>query len=344
MDSTGHNDSAFQDAAGSLSTNSAAGSPPQEPGEKGVLSRVFRNSTEVRAGWRLLIFLSVFIAASAILAFMGRGFIRISTHHFTPLTLAMGDGVALLAALAAAGVMAALEHRSFYDYGLPWRSAFQAQFWFGAVWGWAALTLLLLLIRLYRGFDFGGPALHSWRAVFYYATVWALAFLVVGFFEEFFFRGYALYTLASGIGFWPAAVALSLVFGAVHLHNPGEDWMGGLTAGLIGFFLCFTVRRTGNLWFAIGLHAVWDYFETFVYSVPDSGFVPQGHLLDSSLHGSKWLTGGSVGPEASLFVFIVVVNLFVVFNLLYPKARYPGIATSPELVAAGSSGFGSAQQ
>jgi len=311
------------------------GSPPQEPERKSALSRIFLNSTEFRAGWRLLIFLSVFIAATAILAFMGRGFIGISTHHFTPLTLAEGDGLTLVAALGAAGVMAALEHRSFSVYGLPWRSAFQAQFWFGAVWGWAALTLLLLLIRLYRGFDFGGPALHSWRAAFYFATVWALAFLVVGFFEEFFFRGYALYTLASGIGFWPAAVVLSLAFGAVHLHNPGEDWMGGLTAGLIGFFLCFTVRRTGNLWFAIGLHAVWDYFETFVYSVPDSGFVPQGHLLDSSLHGPKWLTGGSVGPEASLFVFIVLVNLFVVFNLLYPKVRYPETVILPEPVASG---------
>lgn len=340
MDLTGHNDSAFQHTTGEPSADSVANPPPQEP-EKSFLSHVFRNSTEVRAGWRLLIFLSVFITVSTITAVAGHSFIRISAHHFTPLTLAMGDGVALFAALVAAGVMAVLEHRPFSDYGLPWRSAFQSQFWFGALWGWAALTLLLLLIRLYRGFDFGGPALHRWRAVFYYATVWVLAFLVVAFFEEFFFRGYALYTLTAGIGFWPAAIVLSVVFGAVHLHNPGEDWMGGLAAGLIGFFLCFTVRRTRSLWFAIGLHAGWDYFETFIYSVPDSGLVAQGHLMDSRLHGPKWLTGGSVGPEASLFVFIVVVNLFIVFSLLYPKARCSGNATSHKPVGPDAGGFGS---
>ncbi len=41
-------------------------------------------------------------------------------------------------------------------------------------------------------------------------------------FEEFLFRGYAQFTLATGIGFWPAATALSAAFGAVHLHNSGE--------------------------------------------------------------------------------------------------------------------------
>src|SRR3989442_350419 len=122
------------------------------------------------------------------------------------------------------------------------------------------------------------------------------ALLLVGFSEEFLFRGYALYTLSTGIGFWPAAGLLSALFGAVHLHNPGESWIGGLSAGLIGLFFCFTVRRTGSLWFAIGLHAAWDYSESFVYSVPDSGAMVPGHLLNSSFHGPRWLTGGTVGP------------------------------------------------
>ncbi|MGH9358033.1 MAG: lysostaphin resistance A-like protein [Terriglobia bacterium] len=288
-----------------------------------MLSRVFWNPTELRAGWRLLIFLAVVVVVSTLAAAFGRGFIHATRHGFFPLTLAIGEGVPLVAALVAAGVMAALEHRSFTDYGLPWRAAFRAEFWFGALWGWAALTLLLLLIRLYRGFNFGWLALHSWKALLHYSAAWALAFLVVGLFEEFFFRGYALYTLTTGVGFWPAAILLSAAFGAVHLHNPGEDWTGGLAAGLIGLFFCFSVRRTGSLWFAVGLHAVWDYCESFVYSVPDSGIVAHGRLLNSRLHGAKWLTGGSVGPEGSLFAFIVIVNLFIVLHLLYPKACYP---------------------
>ncbi|MGH9354931.1 MAG: lysostaphin resistance A-like protein [Terriglobia bacterium] len=336
MDSTGQSDS--------VSQLGGTGQPPQQAGEKDLIVRVFLNSNEVRSGWRLLIFLFLFAANSIIISALGRGLARASAHHFSPLALVTGDGLALLALLVATLIMAALERRSFSDYGLPWRRAFQAQFWSGALWGWAALTLLLLLIRLYRGFDFGWLALRSWKGLLYYAAVWALAFLVVGFFEEFFFRGYALYTLASGMGFWPAAIVLSVAFGLVHLHNPGEDLTGGIAAALIGLFFCFTVRRTGTLWFAIGLHSLWDYCETFVYAVPDSGMVARGHLLNSRLHGPGWLTGGAVGPEGSLFVFIVVVNLFIVLHLVYPKARYPKPKTSLQGMRPASHRFKGASQ
>jgi hypothetical protein len=60
-----------------------------------------------------------------------------------------------------------------------------------------------------------------------------------------------------------------------------------------------------------------DYAETFVYSTPDSGFQAQGHLLNSSFHGSKWLTGGSVGPEGSLMVFAVFLLAFILFDRVY---------------------------
>jgi hypothetical protein len=51
--------------------------------------------------------------------------------------------------------------------------------------------------------------------------------------------------------------------------------------------------------------------------------VASGCLLNSSFHGPPWLTGGSVGPEGSLFAFIIIVNLFLVFHLFYPRARFP---------------------
>ncbi len=97
-----------------------------------------------------------------------------------------------------------------------------------------------------------------------------------------------------------------------------------LAAALIGFFFCLTLRRTGNLWFAVGFHAAWDWGESFLYSVPDSGEMVTGHLLKSSFHGSTWLTGGSVGPEGSVLVFILIALLWVAFNRLYPDVKYPG--------------------
>ncbi len=304
-----------------LPAASGAGLQPDQS-RRPLLTRVFRNDTEVRAGWRLLIFLAILTAASPIVGVIARHFVHGSPHGYGPGALAAGDGAGLLAALGAVGVIAMLEHRSFGDYGLPFRQAFRTRFWFGALWGWASVTLLLLLIRMGGGFYFGTLAVHSAKTLLYYAAGWAFAFLVVGWFEEFLFRCYPLYTLSTGIGFWPAAIGLSALFGAVHLANPGEEWKGALAAGLIGLFFCFSLRRTGSLWFAVGFHAAWDYSESFVYSVPDSGIVVHGHLLNSTFRGPAWLTGGRVGPEASAFVFVVVAILLLALHLAYPKARF----------------------
>jgi membrane protease YdiL (CAAX protease family) len=113
-----------------------------------------------------------------------------------------------------------------------------------------------------------------------------------------------------------------LIFGYLHHPNPGENWLGALGAAAIGLFFCFTLRRTGNLWFAVGMHWAWDWGESFLYSVPNSGLVFPGHLLKSSLHGATWLTGGSVGPEASVLFFVLLAALSILLDRLYPESKY----------------------
>ena len=221
--------------------------------------------------------------------------------------------VALVAALVPAFILARLEDRPFGAYGLPRHAAFGRAFWEGVVWGVAALTLLMLALRGFGAFYFGPVVLHGVR-VFKFAAFWGMVFLIVGFFEEFLVRGYTQFTLARGLGFWPAAIILSTAFGALHLGNKGESWLGALAAALIGLFFCLTLRRTGNLWFAVGLHASWDWSETYLYSVPNSGLKSPGHLFSSSFHGSHWLTGGSVGPEGSLLVFALIALMWIVFD------------------------------
>jgi membrane protease YdiL (CAAX protease family) len=143
----------------------------------------------------------------------------------------------------------------------------------------------------------------------------------VGLFEEFWMRGYSLFTLTRGVGFWPAAIALSCAFGLVHLRNGGEHWQGLLAAATIGLFFCLTLRRTGTLWFAVGFHAAWDWGESFFYSVADSGMVSPGHLLNSRLQGPEWLSGGSVGPEGSVLCFAVIAIVWIAFERMYPSRQ-----------------------
>ena len=224
----------------------------------------------------------------------------------------------LLAALVPSILLTRLEHRSWSTYGLPPKQAFGSRFASGALWGFTAITLLIFALYGFHSFSFGHVILHRVRMV-RFAMYWALYFLLVGLFEEFLLRGYTQYTLTRGIGFWPAAFALSGAFGLIHLGNEGEQWPGALAAAFIGLFFCLTLKRTGTLWFAVGFHAAWDWGETFFYSVPDSGMVSPGHLLSSALRGPHWLSGGSVGPEGSVLCFAVITIVWILFAKTHPS-------------------------
>ncbi len=281
-----------------------------------------RSFAGLRAGWRFLVFLLLVVGLLPLLRLAllwAMRHVGPRTSVFTPASVGLSEALPLAFLLLATWIMARLERRRFGAYGLPGREAFGKRFWQGALWGFLALTLLLLLIAVSGAYSFGTLQLQGGRLA-EYALGWAAAFLTVGFFEEFLFRGYALTTLSGGMGFWPAAILLSLAFGAVHLGNTGEDALGALSAGLIGLFFCITWRRTGSLWFAVGLHAAWDYGESFIYGVPDSGTISAGRLLKPTFHGSRWITGGSVGPEGSVWVFVVIALLFIAFALLTPPA------------------------
>jgi membrane protease YdiL (CAAX protease family) len=226
----------------------------------------------------------------------------------------------LVAAAIPALVLARVERRPWKAYGLPGKPAFGRLFWVGTLWGFVGISLLMFALYGLHAFAFGPVLLHGARLA-RFAAFWALMFLLVGLFEEFLLRGYTQFTLARGIGFWPAALVLSCTFGLLHVRNDGEQWRGLLAATFIGFFFCLTLRRTGNLWFAAGFHAAWDWGETFFYSVPDSGMVAPAPLLKSSLHGAPWLSGGSVGPEGSVLCFLVIAMLWITFARVYPEAR-----------------------
>jgi membrane protease YdiL (CAAX protease family) len=312
-----------------LEQNSGGAPTPQIPmgppeGPRRGLNAIFWNDREFRAGWRLLVYLlfTILFALAAVFLAAALHLPQVTRTALTPTSMLVQESAMLIAVLAAASIMSLLEGRSFGAYGLPRGGAFGAHFWQGAVWGIAMIAAIMFLIRAFGGFSFGELALRG-PALWRYALLWGAVFLSVGFFEEFLFRGYAQFTLATGMGFWPAATALSAAFGALHLANPGEGRIGALGVFAIGMFFCLMLRRTGNLWFSVGAHAAMDWCETFLFSVPDSGIVAPGHLLNSSLHGPAWLTGGSVGPEGSVMAFVVVALAAILFAIVYPAKESP---------------------
>lgn len=296
------------------------GLPPVDPGR----NVVFFNERGLRAGWRLLIYVVLVITMGALITLIGR---KISPPQVgglpTPQVLLASETISFSLVFVGALILARIERRSPGVYGLPVSEAFGRKFWLGMLFGLVEVCALMGLISLFGGYSFGSLALSS-IGVLRWGMFHLVIFTMVGLFEEFAFRGYTQFTLADGIGFWPAALLLSFGFGAAHLGNQGEGWVGAASVVLVGTFFAFTLYRTGNLWYAVGLHASFDWGETFLFSVPNSGLVMQGHLSNAVLHGPKWLTGASVGPEGSVFCFLTVGLQFLVVMWLFPK-RQPGM-------------------
>ncbi|HEY2954997.1 MAG TPA: type II CAAX endopeptidase family protein [Candidatus Eisenbacteria bacterium] len=280
----------------------------------------------LRAGWRLGIFIAVTIAVVLIARWASSGLPAESTSGWTPGLFVLSEAVSLVAAWIVTAIMCRIERRSFPVYGLPVRGFLGRHFWEGSLWGLLAVVALVGLIGLCGGLTISGLA-RTGGALFTSAALWLLAMLLLGLFEELYFRGYPLYTLSTGIGFWPASLLLSAAFGALHFFGkPMENAVDGASVSLIALFLCLTLRRTGTLWFAVGFHFMFDYAALVLFGAPNTGNGGRSiadHLLGVRYTGPDWLTGGPRGLEASAMVFVVIALLFAAFHFRHRTARYP---------------------
>jgi len=214
------------------------------------------------------------------------------------------EGLVLAAVLIPTLLLALAERRSPLAYGLSGARGLR-YFALGLGWG-LAFAALLILCLIASGHLVIDRRLLSGGSAVGYGLAWAGCFLVVGLAEEMLFRGYLQTALSRLIGFWPAAIALSILFGLIHLHNSSEVLFGIATAALGGAFFCLALWRTGSLWWGIGFHTAWDWCQSFLFGVPDSGILVANRLtLTHPVGGAMW-SGGTTGPEASLLVLPVM--------------------------------------
>jgi len=278
--------------------------------------RLLFGPSGLRAGWRLLVFLGIL----ALLFQLRDALIRRSGGLDGAALYVFRQATRFVFCLLASELMARFEGRSIADYGLPWRQAFRRRFWQGMLIGFAALSLLLAVMGLAGAFHLGSVAI-SGADVWKYGAAYGLICLVIGFSEEFYYRGYVQYTAAAGIGFWPAAVLLSAYFGLSHVGRATETWLGALNAGLGGLVLCLFLKRTGNLWLPIGFHTTFNWGQVYFYGVASSGVTVPGHLFRSSFSGPASLSGGTVGPEGSWLCTLLFVGIAVAFEATFRGRR-----------------------
>jgi membrane protease YdiL (CAAX protease family) len=308
-------------------TLSGRPSPPEPPS---TLHYILFGPDGLRAGWSIVLFLALYASLWRCLYPIEHALLHAQPIHGGLLTARQTldlEGAGIVALLIAMWLLARLERRRATAYGFAPRN--RARYFFGGLmWGVALLSLLVFLLRACGLLVFDTRLLNG-PSIAHYGLLWFAAFLLVALKEELFSRGYLQFTLTRGLrsiyrwvfgarhanalGFWTAALALSYLFGAGHSGNTGESPIGLFAAGLFGLLFCFSLWRTGSLWWAIGFHTAWDWAQSFLYGVPDSGLIARGHLFAAHAAASPWLSGGVTGPEGSvLFLPVAVVTAGVI--------------------------------
>ena len=132
-------------------------------------------------------------------------------------------------------------------------------------------------------------------------------FIGVGLLEELVWRG-VIYGLAEkylsqNLAVWIGAVA----FTAAHAWNPGES-LTGMACLFVFALVCSEMRRlSGTIWLGVGFHAAWDFFQSYILGVQDSGVLIKGALGKTITSGPQWLSGGQTGLEGSLVALSVMI-------------------------------------
>lgn len=281
------------------------------------MNKIFVGPNGLRAGWRALLFVVLTLVIGVLMTKVAGALIKSLIGYVPnpegPRFGLLRESVVIVATVGATAVMAWFEHRPIWSYGLTDPRGGR-RFGAGALCGFVALSLLVGFLNLTGYLQLDGPELHGLLGL-RLAVDWAVVFTVVAVAEEMLLRGYLQQTLARGMGFWPAAVLLSISFGLIHLGNTGEAAIGIAGAALGGLVFCYSLWRSSSLWWAIGAHAGWDWAQSYFYGTADSGLSVYGHLFGARPLGPSWLSGGTVGPEGSIFVLIA----FLVF---VPVIRY----------------------
>jgi uncharacterized protein len=315
-------------------------------------NKLFVGPHGLRPFWALLLYLAILLTPVILFAvavhFAQGGADAVAARRAQaepPLTSLIAEWLQFGFVLFATWIMSRIESRRVSDYGLaytprrvPWLAT-------GAVLGVLFQSLLILILWSTHHLAFAGFLLRPSSAIGY-GLLWAVSFLGVGFFEEFLFRGYLQFTLtrcmaglvrsisptrhAETIGFWAAAILISFGFGSVHGMNPGESPIGLLCAGCAGLMFAFVLWRTGSLWWAIGVHAGWDWAQSFLFGVADSGAVSADRLLSTHPVGSPLISGGATGPEGSVFVLPVMALITLVAALTLPRTDRSFPIDSPQ--------------
>lgn len=294
---------------------------------------MFKNSQDqIRSGWIILIGLIAIYIFQSIFSIPGMIFLAvteftnqsaaitidmISAFENRPWVLLLTQGGGTIGGILATILLwKFLNKKTLKELGFKrsWKD-----FLFGLFLGAISITMIFLLllatgnIKLLNAFS--QPDFNAFTLSF------LIMFILVGFFEEMFFRGYVIKTMASRQNKkWVIYLVSAVVFSIVHGVNPNVSIIGLINIVFVGLLFAYMFERTNRLWLPIGYHITWNYFQGSVFGFAVSGISPHGLYQIDITNGNALLTGGAFGLEGGLFATIFILIGFLI-TWLYTKNR-----------------------
>jgi hypothetical protein len=263
------------------------------------------------ATWLLTQFI-VFVAITLVLRLTGSkvNFFQGSTEVTI---LMIGTCIQMLSTLFTTWIFCKyIEHISFKEVGLAWKTK-SRDFLSGSILGIVLISLgsgVLLSLGLISVQSFTVNAVLLLKSL--------ILFIAVAINEEVMARGNILRTLMESMGKYWALVVSAAIFSLLHGLNPGISFIGFTNIFLAGILLGIYYIHTKNLWFPIGLHLTWNYFQGPVWGYSVSGEEIKG-MVTQKLTGNDLFTGGKFGFEASLICTIIMVAAIILIDWIARK-------------------------
>lgn len=280
----------------------------------------FNEFNNLRAGWRIAIFLVLLSSVYSLLSILLQKFGILS--QLAVVVLYYG-----CVGLATFVNLHFVDKRPFKAVGLSLQKRAIVEIAQGVGIGFA-LVAGIFVVQYSLGFV--EPSLRNWALEDLARSLAAilLFFAIAAFGEELMFRGYVFQTLIEGTNPRTAIIVMSIFFGGVHVANPNvgllslpNALLAGLNVILAGVWFSFAYLKTKSLWFPAALHISWNFSEGFLFSFPVSGFnYGDSSLFSLEQSGPSWVTGGPFGPEGGILVTAALFGSMI-FILKSPHIR-----------------------
>jgi membrane protease YdiL (CAAX protease family) len=287
------------------------------------MNEIFINSFgRLRSGWRLAIFVGIFLLVSTVFSLIWLGISRILGLNFVGISFisfTVGNFLTTLAAvLIGWGCGKLLEDLPFRALGIWFAKSWFKDLLLGLGMGAFSILLAAGIAFLPGGFSFQINQTAQISAILSTLGGSLIIFVFGAIAEETLFRGYILQTLTRAKLAWVGILLTSLPFATAHLGNPNVSYFSTANTVLAGIWFGAAYLKTRNLWFPFGLHLTWNWVQGAFLGIPVSGLkeLTPNSILQAADSGPTWLTGGNYGIEGGFACTIaLIISILLIWFL-----------------------------